>query len=159
MYKDYLQIKNNKRGKGVYTTVDIPPNVPICEFRGDMFNRSQLKHEPLQILQINNDMYLGPSGDIDDYINHSCNPTCLLHIVGNRAVLYSRFFLRKDMEITFDYSTSSTDSLDNWVMDCYCGAANCRKKISGFQTLTPPQQQDLKEKGLIPFFLNNSFIK
>lgn len=153
MYKDYLKLGPSKLGKGVYTTVTIPANVPIIEFRGDIFSSAELKHPPSKILQIGLDTYLGPSGDLDDYINHSCNPNCTLHIVGNRALLYSKFFISKDIELTFDYSTSSTDSMERWSMQCKCGTANCRKIISGFQYLDNTLQKDYKDKKIVPIYL------
>lgn len=153
MYKDYLKIRPCKTGMGVFTTVTIPAGVPIIEFRGDLFKSDETKHPDSEILQIGPNTFMGPSGDIDDYVNHSCAPNCIIHIVGNRAILYSRFLITPDSEITFDYSTSSTDTPDIWKMDCQCGSPNCRRTISGFSSLDAQTQEMYKNKGMIPSYI------
>lgn len=153
MYENYLHLVKNKNGFGVYTDVIIPSRVPILEFRGDIFNKENLKHPPSKILQIDLSKYLGPSGSLDDFVNHSCNPNCFLHIVGNRAMLYSRYQIAANSELTFDYSTSSTDDINTWVMDCNCGYFKCRQKISGIQSLPKDVKNQYTQENMIPLFL------
>ncbi len=159
MYNQYLKVLPTKNGDGVFTTVDIPAKTPILECTGDFFSNTNLPNHPA-VLQIADDLFLGPSGTADDKINHSCNPNCYLYIVGKRAILFSLYLIRANTELTFDYSTSSTDTLDQWKMDCNCGSYNCRKVISGFQYLDPKLQEEYKQKGMVPLFLtHNIFIK
>lgn len=158
MYKQYLKIKAAKHGigDGVFTTIKIPADVPILEFTGNLYTEDSLPDPNHQaILQIGPNLFYGPSGDVDDYINHSCNPNCMLHIVGNRAILYSLYVIPADTELTFDYSTSSTDSLEKWSMNCLCGSPNCRKVISGYHLLDDSTKQNLKNKGMVPLFITN----
>jgi hypothetical protein len=158
MYWTYLKVltKNNK--VGVYTTVDIPAKTPIIEFSGNYFTKEELKHPHDKILQIGENMYLGPSGSIDDKIAHSCNPNCRVSIVGYRAILYSLYVIRNGSEVTFDYSTTSTDS--DWEMDCKCGSQNCRKVISSFSSLKPELQKEYTDKKIAAAFLiNPTFIR
>lgn len=160
MYKEYLQLRPSKAGVGVFTTVTIPAGVPIFEFKGENFTTSTLKHPPSRTLQIGPNTHLGPSGEMDDYVNHSCNPNCALHMVGNRAFLYSRFLIPANSEIAYDYSTSSTDTPEEWSMNCKCGSNNCRRVISGFQTLDKSLQDEYRKNGLVPLFLSNPiFLK
>ena len=107
------------------------------------------------ILQIGDDLFLSPSGEIDDKFNHSCHPNCTLHIVGNRAFLYSLHLIKKDTEITFDYSTSSTDTYETWKMNCNCGYIKCRKVISGYQYLSDAIKEEYKRKGMVPLFISD----
>lgn len=155
MYKQYLKTLTTEKGLGVISSVEIPTNIPIFEFKGNLFTRQSLKHDMSQVLQIGPDTYLGPSGDIDDYVNHSCNPNCCVHTVGNRAILYSLYVIPIELELTFDYSTTSTDTLDFWKMNCLCGNFNCRKIISGFQLLDTNTQEDYIKKGLVPQYVIN----
>jgi hypothetical protein len=70
------------------------------------------------------------------------------------------YVIRAGSEITFDYSTSSTDTLDKWQMNCNCGAVNCRKVISGLQYLDESLKEEYKKKGMIPLFLTHPiFLK
>jgi hypothetical protein len=157
MYDNNLQIKSTKTGKGVFTNIQIPINSPILEFGGEL----NIEKNPSQdVLQIGPNFYLSPSGNLGDKIRHSCNPNCYLHIVGQRAILYSAYVIQADSELTFDYSTSSTDTTDTWQMNCQCGSYNCRKIISGFDYLNDDIKTDYKSKGLIPLFMNhNIFMK
>lgn len=156
MYDTYLKKAKSKTGDGIFTTINIPAGVPVLEFGGDLFTSDGLKHEPSQTLQIGKDLHLGPSGKIGDSINHSCNPNCSLHIVGNRAFLYSLHVIAADSEITFDYSTSSTDNVGEWKMECQCQSPNCRKIISGFQYLDPKLREECAKNGLVPLFMRHT---
>lgn len=160
MYKSHLtKIDSSLGGNGVITNVSIPADVPILEFRGDLFSRATLKHEMERVIQIGPDMFLGPSGDLDDYLNHSCNPNCSVKIVGRRAILFSLYVIPVNAELTWDYSTTSTDSLTQWSMDCKCGDFNCRKKISGFYSLDESTRENYIRRGMIPMFLTNPVFR
>ncbi len=153
MYKSFLKIKMTKTGKGVFTSVDIPAKVPIMEISGDIHTQQTMPN-PLDSawLQVSNKYYIGPSGGVDDQVRHSCNPNCYIHAVGKRAFLYSLYQIKENNELTFDYSTTSTDTLDTWKLNCKCGYFGCRKVISGMQYLDPKLLQEYKEKGIIPLF-------
>lgn len=163
MYNQYLKVRDaGVKGIGVFTEVRIPADVPILEFKGDIFSNDELINlpHPENALQIGLDMYLGNSGDVPDFINHSCDPNCSLHIVGKRAVLYSLFVIPPDAELSFDYSTSSTDTLSMWKMNCNCGSHNCRGVISGFQYLDENLKKEYKKSGMLPLFMtHNIFMK
>lgn len=159
MHTNYLKVLPSKNGNGVFTTVDIPARTPILECTGDIYTRTNVPNHPA-VLQIAQDLYIGPSGSHDDIVEHSCNPNCFLHVVGKRAILYSLHLIKANSELTFDYSTTSTDTLDEWKMDCHCGSFNCRKVISGFQYLDPKLQEEYKKSGMVPLFMTHQiFIK
>ncbi|KAI5209657.1 hypothetical protein AUEXF2481DRAFT_89676 [Aureobasidium subglaciale EXF-2481] len=81
------------------------------------------------------------------FINHSCNPNCRLFTVSynkyNRTIYDLAFFALTDIpagtELTFDYmdleegeagqATKEVVDEDSVVVDCLCGAKNCRKKL------------------------------
>ena len=161
MYNQFLKIKTSKTGAGVFTSVNIPAGVPIIEVTGQIYTEEKLPNpnDPA-LIQVGPNLFIGPSGTIDDYIGHSCDPNCLLRAVGTRAIIFSMYLIKAGSEITFDYSTSSTDTLDKWKMDCNCGAANCRKVISGLHYLDEKQKEEYKKKGMIPLFLTDPiFLK
>lgn len=156
MYKEYLKLRPCKTGNGVFTTVEIPTNIPILEVTGDLYLEHELpdpNHPAL--LQVGPNTFIGPSGDLDDYINHSCNPNCAVRIAGNRAILYSLYVIPKNTELTFDYSTTSTDTPDKWQMNCLCGFHNCRRVISGHQTIDPKTAEIYKQKRMFPLYITN----
>jgi hypothetical protein len=157
--KDYLKLKPSRLGgQGVFTSVKIKKNIPIIEMTGDFFNSGNLP-DSSTTLQVGPDIFIGPSGGKDDYVNHSCDPNCYLSIAGNRAILYSLYDIAPDSELTFDYSTSSTDTVDIWQMRCNCGSVKCRKLISGFHYLSPTVQEEMKNKGMLPLFMRESIFR
>jgi len=154
MYKQFLKVGPSRTGQGVFTSIKIPARSPVIEVTGEVHPEHTLpdpNHPAL--LQVGPNYFIGPSGDVDDYINHSCDPNCKVHIAGQRAFLYSLYDIPAGSEITFDYSTSSTDTLDKWKMDCHCGKFNCRKVISGLQYVDPTIVEDYKKRGIIPMFM------
>jgi SET domain-containing protein len=142
-----------RKGKGVIVLADIPANTVIFEFKGNKFTRESMIHDETYVLQVGSNKFLGPSGDLDDYINHSCNPNCGLNIMGDRAFLFSIHLIRYGSEITFDYSTSSNDTLDQWKMECKCGDFKCRKVISGYQYLDKELKERYEKMGIVPSYL------
>ena len=160
MYKDYLYLKDSKNniGKGVFTKIDIPKKIPIMNISGKLYTEDSIP-DPNYVLQITNKWFIGLSGDVEDYVNHSCNPNCYMKVVGKRAILYSLYEIKAGTELTFDYSTTSTDNLDQWQMSCNCGYVNCRKIISGFQYLDDNLKKQYIEKDIIPQFIINPIFK
>lgn len=155
MFKNYLKVMPSKTGNGVFTSVKIPKGSPIIEVTGDYFTYQTADHTHPALLQIGTNTYIGPSGDADDYINHSCNPNCYLHIVGKRAIIYSLYDIMPGNELTFDYSTTCTETDKQWKMECLCGDINCRKVISGWQYLPQNIIEDYKQKGILPLFITH----
>lgn len=151
MYKQYLKLDNSK----VITTIDIPADTPIIEVTGKIYVEKDLPPENEMFFQVGPNIFIGLSGDFDDNIRHSCNPNCMLHVVGNRAIIYSIYNILSGTELTVDYSTSSTDTHDTWKMECKCGSVNCRKIISGYHYLDSSTKEMYNKKGMIPLFITH----
>lgn len=160
MYNQYLKVEDTKNGKGTFTTVPIPPNSMIVEMTGPVVLDRNLPAEGSEVyLQIGPNSYMGPSGGATpEFLNHSCDPNCKVHIVGNRAFLYSMYLIPANNQLTFDYSTTSTESLDTWQMQCKCGCFKCRRIISGAGYLSPDQYDLYKSKGMLPLYVTDPGI-
>jgi len=151
-----LKIIKTNTGKGVITLADVPANTVIFEFKGNIYNINHVVNNKIDeeyILQIGKDSFLGPSGDLDDYMNHSCNPNCGFKIIGKRVFLISINYIKANTEITYDYSATSTDTLSDWKMECKCGAYKCRKIISGYQYLDKETKARYEKLGIVPSYL------
>ena len=157
MYDQYLKVKPCNTGNGIFTTTPIPANSPIIEFKGNIVFYKDLPPDSANHLQIGPDRFLVPTGTIKgvDFINHSCDPNCNMHVVGNRAILYSLAVIPANVQLTFDYSTTSTDTLDEWKMDCRCNSPKCRKVISGYQYLSDDKKKEYVQRGMVPIFISN----
>ena len=157
MFNNHLKLMPSTfaGGEGVFTMVDIPAGVPVYELTGNVLSSTEIVdlNDPA-VLQIGHDLFLSASGELDDRLNHSCKPNCRLYIVGKRAFLYSLYVIKAGTELTFDYSTSSTDTHDVWKMDCKCGLWCCRKVVSGYQYLDESIKEEYKKKNMVPFFIS-----
>jgi len=140
-----LYKKNNK----IYTKSKIEKDIPILEFKGIIFSGDKSYPENL-VLDLPNNKYIGPSGEYDDDINHSCNPNSRIEIVNTRAFLYSIKTIKPDEEITFDYSTIIKS---DYCFDCNCKSFNCRKKISNIKSLNKDTFDKYKKLKMIPTFI------
>lgn len=163
MYKEYLKVASSKtEGEGVFATIEIPAGVPIDEPTGTIHTLQTLPNYPADpnpnVLQIGPNSYLNMSGKLR-YINHSCDPNCRFFVLGNRAILYSLYVIPAGAELTFDYSSTSTDTQEMWSMQCKCGSHKCRTTISGFQYLPVSLQEEYKQKGIAAFFITNPIFQ
>lgn len=155
-YARYLKVQPSKMGgQGVFTSIQIPANTVIMEMTGPIRLDREIPPEDdyTMYLQIGPNTYMGMSGGHDDFVNHSCDPNCMLHVIGNRAILMSLYVIPVGGELTFDYSTTSTDTYESWKMDCKCTSFKCRKIVSGFQYLDPELQKTYKDKGMVPMYI------
>ena len=156
-FKKSIEKKKTNKGFGIFAKSDIVKGSVIFEFIGEVIDRSKVPNpltpENDHYLQIGKDTYIGPSGNLDQMINHSCNPNAAVYIVGHRAFVKSLCLITAGSEITFDYSTTSSDTPEEWKLDCLCGSFNCRKTISGYHSLDEATKTKYKELGLIPSYL------
>jgi hypothetical protein len=154
MHKQHLKVSEGKLGQGVYSTVQIPANHPIIEMSGPILLDREITIEDYSdYWQIGPNTYLGLSGGIEDHINHSCDPDTYISIIGNRAILYSLYVIKPGMEITVDYSATSTDFRHDWEMACKCGSNKCRKIISGHHYLDYELKDKYEHLGMLPLYI------
>jgi SET domain-containing protein len=141
-----VYIKSSEQhGKGVFAGEPIRGGEVILTFRGPLRTRSVLQQDEYH-LQIGEDLYLGASGDADDYINHSCSPNAGFR---DGFTLVAQRDISPDEEITWDYSTA-IDEGDFPGFDCCCGAPVCRGKVHSFRHLERLVQEQLKP-WLLPY--------
>lgn len=155
-FRANLEIRTTtSKGQGVFTKVFIPAKTIVFEVKGSVVDRADLSkyNDTDNFFQVGQDTFLSKSGDLDYYINHGCNPNCGLRITGNRALIISLYDIQPNIELTWDYSTTSTDSQAEWSMNCSCDDYKCRKVVSGFSTLTKEQQLYYINLGVVPKYL------
>ena len=150
-----LLLGDCKHGKGVFAAEDIETGSEILQFEGPIVGSADLPSpysaENDYFLQIDDGLFLGPSGGLDDYVNHSCSP--------NTGVLFESGIIRlvaiasipAGSEINFDYSTT----MDNfwWEMDCSCGSEHCRRKVRNFVDLEAEIQDGYIKMGIVPDYI------
>jgi len=162
-----LVLRNCKHGKGVFTIQDITTGNEVLQFGGSVVGSDELPNpysaENDYYLQIGDGIFLGPSGGIDDYVNHSCCPNTGVLFDSGVIKLVAVTSIPAGSEITFDYSTTMDNS--RWEMDCCCSSRNCRYKIKNFVELASEIQAQYIQLGVVPdyilqkFFANNPVIQ
>ena len=122
----------------------------ILSFRGPLLSTESVG-DFTHTIQVGVDLFLGASGWIDDYVNHSCEPNCGLRSAPPRLELVSMRAIEPGEEITFDYSTGILDepALDS----CGCGSRLCRGRIGAFWDLDPGTRARYRRLGIVPEFV------
>lgn len=106
-----------------------------------------------RFVQVGKDEYLGPSGRVDDLINHSCAPNSGLRFEGDAVFLVALAPIAVGDEVSWDYSTTLKDS--DWRMPCDCRSPDCRGLIGNFDTLTPERQAWFIDRDLVAPYLRD----
>jgi uncharacterized protein len=145
-----LIVKQGTHGRGVFAQDPIPAGTKIIRFTGP-FLRYKETTPQTYALQIGPDLYIGASGGMDDFINHSCEPNAGFHIEGTTADLYAIRDIAPGEEILFDYSTTLDE--DDFEMPCHCGQPTCRKLIRDGKYLPEDVWQKYLRLGILPEYV------
>ena len=147
-------------GKAVYAAQGFREGDEIVRFTGRRFRAdrvpSLMRGSSDRYVQVTPDHYMGPSGRIDDLINHSCAPNAGLRFGDAKdglggVVLVAIRDIAAGEEIGWDYSTTLAES--NWHMICQCRTAECRRVIGNFATLSPERQEWFRARNLVAPYL------
>jgi len=132
MKKIYLG-ESKVAGRGIFAGENIKKGKFVVTLRGkviykDFRTKSDLRTGKTWI-SIGHTIWIEPIFPIK-YINHSCDPN-----VGMKTArrFYALRNIKKDEELTFDYSTA--EYVDFWKMKCKCGSKKCRKFVGPVQFL------------------------
>ncbi len=148
---DKLLLRKSANGNGVFSNAKFRKGEIILELHGRLMNKKQFSNSKINYkygMQIGKDLFIGPDGEIDDFINHSCNPNAWVMVGGKRAFLIALKDIGKGREIRFDYSLMSTDYKEKW--DCDCKSKICRRKIGAFKDLPEKVKNKYTELGIVP---------
>ena len=86
---------------------------------------------------------------IDDYVNHKCNPNCVVSFPELFLVAVKK--IKKGEELSFNYCTTEYD-LEHCSFKCRCGAENCIGEVKGFKHLPLSEQMRIKNL-LLPYLV------
>lgn len=144
-------------GMGVFTDRSYEKGDVLLKFSGKSLTLDQInkltKWQQANVLQVGDNNYLDLTGETAFFFNHSCNANCYVKVIVNTAFLIALRPIKSEEEITFDYSLTSTDTEDSWIMKCKCHRFYCRGEISGFQTLPEKKKKELIDNKLVPKYV------
>jgi len=142
-------------GKAVFAAASFAEGQPLLEFTGRRFRAARvpslMQGESDRYVQVTPEHYMGPSGRMDDLVNHSCDPNAGLRFTDDGVFLVAIRAIAAGEEVTWDYSTTLKES--NWHMICQCRASGCRRVIGNFETIDPDRQQFYRARNLVAPYL------
>jgi hypothetical protein len=119
-------------GRGLFAATDFRREDLIMVFKGPRYERDDPIHqtrEGANLLQTGLRTYILLQ-EPGVFVNHSCDPNAGIRI--NRRLVAIRDIVAGE-EIRFDYSTTMDEGY--WTMECRCGAAHCRGRVTDFHEL------------------------
>lgn len=128
-----LEVRSSPiHGRGIFTNAAIQQGEVIIIWGGTLFTLEDIqagKALEHSYAAIGEGIYLGHTSEqgnsVDDYINHSCDPTVWMV---NEITLVARRDMSADDEVTADfvmYWEPDDEERPRW--ECHCGSALCRK--------------------------------
>lgn len=142
-------------GKAVFAAQRFAEGDRLIEFTGRRSRAdripSLMRGKSDRFVQVTPQHYMGPSGRIDDVINHSCAPNAGLRFADSGVFLVAIRDIPPGAEITWDYSTTLAES--NWHMICQCRSPECRRVIGNFSTLAPERQEWFRARNMVAPYL------
>ncbi len=150
-----FKVGDNHLGKAVFAAVAFAEGDVLLEFTGRRFRADQvpslMRGRGDRFVQVTPDHYMGPSGRIDDLVNHSCEPNAGLRFTEEGVFLVAVRAIAPGEEIAWDYSTTLRES--NWHMICQCKTPGCRRVIGNFDSLDPDRQEWFRARNLVAPYL------
>jgi SET domain-containing protein len=139
------------KGRAVVAKKLFSKGETVLQFMGQKKHVSELS-DLTHALQIDQQTFLAPSGKIDDYVNHSCNPnTGIRNDSLGGVFLFALRNIEVGDEITFDYATTQSGGFAP--MKCFCGEPNCRGIINDFKDLPRDRQEIYRNLGALLDYL------
>lgn len=143
-------------GKGVFADEEIAKGKRIQYIQGTKVKLPRRGHHDKNVMStwygVGRYIWIDPGDTPFRYLNHSCEPNAA---VAGTKTLVALQTIRKDDEITIDYSM--TDADPHWGLDCHCGAPSCRKYIQAIYTV--PQDVFKRHMPYIPRYFQRAYIR
>jgi hypothetical protein len=141
-------------GRGLFAKGPIVKGEVICVKGGYIFDRRVLQSMPdwfrAAEVQVAEDLFIGPLKEDERegsmiFSNHSCDPNIG---VRGQIVFVAMRDIESGEELTHDWATTDDD---DYRIECNCGAADCRKLLTGQDW----RRKDLQQKycGYISWYL------
>lgn len=154
-------LEGDGRGRGLFLAEPVRRAQVILTFGGRLLSKAEYGElaDVDHCLQIGPATFLGPSGDMDDFTNHSCAPSARVEVErgSSTARLVALGDLAVGAEVCFDYSTVQLDDPRFLLASCRCGSPACRGEIGDFRRLALADQRRLVQAGLCAWYVEDAF--
>lgn len=147
-----LEVRDGVHGRGVWATEPIPAGTHLLDFRGPLLTAAETPGR--YAIQVGPDRYIGESDDLDDLVNHSCEPNCGVVIDDRGVRLVAIRDIAAGEELFFDYATTLDE--DDWTMPCRCGVPSCRGVVRDGKYLPDAVWDRYVALGIVPDYVRRS---
>lgn len=134
------EVRRALAGDGLFAVEPIAAGACVLELPAEFDERAG-RHT----IQVDDRRHQSYTGEMDDFMNHSCRPTAVLD-ADNLRILAIRPITAGE-EITLNYTASEWDMAEPFV--CRCDGT--AREIRGFRHLSPVEQADIAP--LVPAWL------
>lgn len=131
-----LALRDTPRGKSLYSRTGHAAGEALLEHFGPRASFAiGAEVAPDHVMEVGENEVFLPSGALDDFVNHSCQPNCRLdYQSGGRVFLVALRDIVPGEELSFDYATTTTRdgiaAFPGWRFNCLCGSKECRGQVS-----------------------------
>jgi SET domain-containing protein len=127
-------------GKGVFAVSPIPAGEAAVHL-SEVFDDRASRHS----IQVGEGRHQAHTGEVDDFVNHSCRPSAYLDAENLRIV--AREEIAAGEEVTINYSASEWDMAEPFLCRCDDSA----RWVRGFRHLSSAEQREIED--LVPAWL------
>jgi hypothetical protein len=140
-----LFVKESHGSLGLFSRDAINKGQVVISFSGRVVSFQQANAKSLQL---SSQLFLRSNGELDEYINHSCEPNCTVSFNGEfLPYTVAAREIAAGEEITFNYNCTEWDLLEqervfqeDCAFACLCNSRTCLGEIRGFKYLSLHQQ-------------------
>ena len=149
---DFYLAAARGKGVGVFAGEEIAEGRLVFDYSGKEQNVAEIPSDFLPYaFQVDYDTYIvPPRGSVGWYINHSCNPNC---VIDGRTRLVAARTIRTGEEVTVDYSTDT--GWDGFEMVCSCREPGCRGTVKSYRNLDEETKKRYGRR-IAPFLLDDN---
>ncbi len=142
--------KSERAGHGVFATRRYERDEIVLHFRGPLVDERDIENFT-HTIQVDHGLFVGSSGELDDFVNHSCDPNCVLGSTPPRLWLVADRVIEPGEEITFDYATCIP--VGPTLQFCTCGSSRCRGRVGTYWELEDATRRHYEQRGAVPKYV------
>ncbi len=151
--------RTERRGLGIFAAKPFTAGeIVMIDQDGDYYDKvvsyRELRRRGYDLditLQVGRDAFKLPTGSLEDFTNHSCDPNTGIRLNDKGTIIAALRDIAAHEELSYDYSTYLNNPYER--MGCCCGAPACRGVIGNFDTLPVALQQRYRALGIIGDFV------
>lgn len=156
-----VTIGRNHLGEAVFAARAFAQGDLILQIKGDLIPSYEMPERyhgaSDRYMQVDSNLFIGPSGGADDLVNHSCDPNSGIRFTPHGMLLIALRTIAQGEEICWDYSTTMQGI--GWSMRCDCRTTLCRGEVAEFSRLGSKRQAYYVAAGVVAPFIEAWYRK